>query len=321
MFFSICLGLGYPSLNRFDPRATGGTTDSAYYAAIVQRPVPALSVSHRYFRVLIPLLARPFAAAARGRVGSWDPVMAGLLVSTSCFTAMTLVLLIAQAQQLGCSAMTGLLAAFCFVTNFEVANEFLVGMVDSAEACAVMLMYLALGSRRLWLLPVCGLIGGLGKETFVVIGSVSALTYWSSDALRHKADWPLLAALLVMTSFALVCVYGVHAWAAQHTLNPLSLISSFHSPRTLFEKTTRCIFSAQFWYGLFWLLPVALFGLRAISRSFVVASVAGVATVLVLGIYRDVGPGNVARPIFSYAGPLLAIAAARSLVRLSGSRA
>ena len=36
-------------------------------------------------RVLVPYVAKPFYWLAKGRVGSWDPVMFGLLISDSFF--------------------------------------------------------------------------------------------------------------------------------------------------------------------------------------------------------------------------------------------
>jgi hypothetical protein len=94
IFFLIACGLGYPVLNRFDPRQTPGLSDVKTYASIVTGTaiVDAGDMRYRRFRVLVPWLARPFYWLARGRVATWDPVMFGLLVADSLFVAGTAVL-------------------------------------------------------------------------------------------------------------------------------------------------------------------------------------------------------------------------------------
>src|SRR5450759_5468315 len=85
IFFLIAGGLGYPILNRFDPRQTPGLSDVRTYAALVTGTagLDAEDMRFRRFRVLVPWLAKPFYWLARGRSFScsWDPVMFGLLVA------------------------------------------------------------------------------------------------------------------------------------------------------------------------------------------------------------------------------------------------
>src|SRR5258708_5886952 len=100
ILFLICLGLGYPTLNRYDPRATGGLSDSRDYYELVTRGPEAVD-SHVRFRVLVPLLARPLSRIARGRIGSWEPVFLGLLVVNAFFTATTAFFLVLAGARLG----------------------------------------------------------------------------------------------------------------------------------------------------------------------------------------------------------------------------
>jgi hypothetical protein len=100
LFFFICLGLGYPILNRIDWRqAPGGLEDVLTYANLVTSPpTPDLNY-HTQFRVLVPYLARPIYRIAKNHIGTWDPIMFGLLVVNSFFVALTVtVLLIVPAQ-------------------------------------------------------------------------------------------------------------------------------------------------------------------------------------------------------------------------------
>src|SRR5271169_972148 len=87
VFFLIACGLGYPILNRFDPRQTPGLSDVKAYAALVTGTtvVDSEDLRFRRFRVLVPWVARPFYRLARGRLATWDPVMFGLLAADSLF--------------------------------------------------------------------------------------------------------------------------------------------------------------------------------------------------------------------------------------------
>ena len=94
LFFSICCGLGYPSLNRVDWRQAEGLADVSAYADLVTSPPTPDLGQHMQFRVLVPYLARPIYRVAKGRIGTWDPIMLGLLVVDSFFTAWTALLLV-----------------------------------------------------------------------------------------------------------------------------------------------------------------------------------------------------------------------------------
>jgi hypothetical protein len=60
VLFGICLELGYPTLNRCDPRKTGGLSDTeTYYELTVHGPANQDAV--RKYRVLVPFLAKPVA--------------------------------------------------------------------------------------------------------------------------------------------------------------------------------------------------------------------------------------------------------------------
>jgi hypothetical protein len=72
VFILIAAGLGYPVLNRFDPRQTPGLSDVKVYAALVtgSNSFDAEDMRFRRFRVLVPWLAKPFYLLARGRVAT-----------------------------------------------------------------------------------------------------------------------------------------------------------------------------------------------------------------------------------------------------------
>ena len=66
LFFLICHGLGYPSLNRYDPLTAPGLTDAADYFRMADGHAEQLG-GHRRFRVLVPALAAPLHQLLNGR--------------------------------------------------------------------------------------------------------------------------------------------------------------------------------------------------------------------------------------------------------------
>ena len=91
LFFLIGVGLGYPTLNRYDPRSAPGVTDSGGYYSIVLGGTDAGDESHR---VLVPYLAKPIYWLANNHLHTWNPVFFALLVVNSFFIATGAILLL-----------------------------------------------------------------------------------------------------------------------------------------------------------------------------------------------------------------------------------
>ncbi|MDP9360682.1 MAG: hypothetical protein M3P29_04430 [Acidobacteriota bacterium] len=66
LFFCIAGGIGYASLNRYDPRVQGPDQE-VYHDMVVSGMRPESLVGHR---MLEPWLARPIYHAARGHIGT-----------------------------------------------------------------------------------------------------------------------------------------------------------------------------------------------------------------------------------------------------------
>jgi hypothetical protein len=84
LFFLISFGLGDSTLNRYDARELGPDWVS-YYNMVLHQDGPS-DIPFGY-GVLVPEIARPFYLLAKGRVGSWNPVFFGLLMSNCLFCA------------------------------------------------------------------------------------------------------------------------------------------------------------------------------------------------------------------------------------------
>lgn len=173
LFFLICFGFGYPSLTRYDAR-TNNSDVIHYYQMIVNSPQEA--AGRWRYRVLVPYVAKPFYQLAKGRVGSWEPVYFGLLVANSLFCATTACLLSAVGNRVLAQPAIALLAATLYLMNFAIPNFQLAGLVDSAEACSIMILTWACFAKRWFWLPITGVMGALAKETFIPLALVFTLT-------------------------------------------------------------------------------------------------------------------------------------------------
>ena len=138
LFFLVCMGLGYPTLNRYDPRSITRLYDTrAYYSLVTGAPLQSdqTDLAHR---VLVPFVAKPIYWLASGHLHTWDPVFFALLAANSFFIATTAYLLVAVSHRVAGDYAIALMSGFLFLANFAVANFNLSGYVDSAVNCMMM---------------------------------------------------------------------------------------------------------------------------------------------------------------------------------------
>jgi hypothetical protein len=306
IFFFICWGLGYPMLNRIDWRqAPGGLNDVVTYATLVTtRPTPDLN-EHMQFRILVPYLARPIYRMAKNHIGTWDPVMFGLLVVNSFFVALTVTfLLIVVHRQFGNYAVA-LGSALIYLLNFAVPNLRLAGMIDAGEAFFLMALVWSLFREDYWILPLWAVIGATAKESFVPLLMVFSLSWWlcSRQGLRR----PSTAAVWIVTSWiAGLASLAVLQWRITHVFrSPLSFGLELHQNSAYLGQFLSWFRDRNLWYIFFWLLPLSLLRLRRLPRNWLVATAVTSATAFALDAYYGGGPGTIGRALFSIAGPLL----------------
>ncbi len=320
LFFVICLGLGYPILNRYDPTKLPGTADVAVYRDIVintlpqnvsdvRDPLARLGQSENYYRVLVPYAAKPFYWLAKGRVGSWDPALLGLLMANALFTATTASLLVAVGRRLGLNSSTALLAAALYLLNFAVSNFNLVGLIDSGEGCFVMAVVWSLLTGRWYLLPVWGVFGALAKETFAPLSTLFSIGWWLAGV--RKGHWQY-SRLLWVCAFSLTshCMALIAiATVAKGWIWPWQLAAYLHGGVGPLAGLRECLFNHTFWYVFIWLLPLGILRLRRLPRPWVMASGVAFFGALALGAFNNAG-GNTTRALFNVAGPVLSLSAA-----------
>jgi hypothetical protein len=316
LFFLVCAGLGYGTLNRYDPSSTESLSDSREYAWLVTHDPDADVWSQRLLRVLVPFAARPVYGVAKGRIGSWNAVFFALLTVNAALVATACLGLAVLARDLGLEHPVGTLAGLLLAVNHTVVNAHLAGMVDSAELCAAVLLAWALRKERWWALVPIAVGAALAKETFMVFGVVMAAVWWWLTVRRSPAA--LRAALWIagMAAGGAAAVILVRLVYVGTVISPAALAMRVHRPaQSVLARLEFLLLDNQFWYGLVWLLPLGLWSVRRLPREWVLSAAAAAAVALALGAYTMAGGGNVARPIISLAGPPLSLAAAITLVR------
>ena len=311
LLFLISFGLGYPTLNRYEPRAIDGTSDSAGYADLVTAGPSAVQGKLR-FRVLVPYVAKPFYHLAVGRLKTWNPVFFALLVANALFTATTAYLLFVVGLRLVGDHATALLGATLFLLNFNVANYWLAGLVDAGEGCCLMLLTWTLFSRRWWLLPFWGVLGALTKESFIPLSVVYGATWWIVWGRAHSRSLSRGLWIAAMGAAGAVSLIVVQSLITGHLLWPWQFAGTVEAAPDYFGNLATSFLDRNFWYAFGWLLPLGVWRLKVLPREWVLASAATAVAGLLLSAYVPPG-GLVGRVTFNVAGPILSLSTATLL--------
>jgi hypothetical protein len=313
LFLLIAWGLGYPTLNRYDPRQTPGLSDVRSYAAMVTG-APALDAGHLRFRVLVPWVARPFYQLAQGRSGNWDPVMFGLLVADSLFVAATALLIVILGTRKLDRYVVSLVAALLYLLNFAVPNLRLAGLVDAGEGFFLLALLWSLSELELWALPLIAALGALTKESFIPFSIVFVTAWWF--VVRKKLASPARSAICIVTSWvaSLVAMIGLQWWIGGRFLSPLEFGAALHSHDDYLRHFGLSLWDRNFWYIFLWLLPAGIPNLRRFPQSWLIPTGAASLTAFILDGYYSGAPGTIGRALFSVAGPVLSLSSASLLV-------
>jgi len=312
VFFLICLGLGYPTLNRYDPRKA--LPDSARYAKLVTDG-PRQVEGYFRFRVLEPYLVRPLYDLAKGRVGSWDPLFFGFLIVNSFFVAGVAYLTSAVGYAHLRSYPVALFGTALYLLNFAPSNAQLAGLVDAGEAFFLMAVVASMFFERWWLLPIFGVLGTLTKESFVPFSVMMSATWWllsreSGTNRTRRAVWLTVMAIVEFATVTVLqsCVSGQLTWPWNFALGVNS--HSNHAMTFLLSLADK-----DSWYVLIWLFPLSLLRIVQFPRPWVWAATSASFVALLLNAYSTVPgvEGGLGRYIFNVAGPLLSLSVASFL--------
>jgi hypothetical protein len=313
-FFLICFGLGYSTLNRYDPRQL--LPDAGTYAKLAQDGPASISSPFR-FRVLIPVLAHSVATLAKGRIGTWDPMLFGFLVVNSAFAATTAFLISVIGESLLADSAAALLASTLYLLNFAVSNAHLAALVDSGEALFLMAVVVSMFYQRWLLLPLIGVLGALTKESFIPFSILMAVTWClvSPDA-AHRRRHGIWIVAMIATECATVIT--LQSTIEGHLAWPWGFAADLNSHSNYFANFGRSLLDRSSWYILIWLLPLGLIRIRSFPREWVASAAVASLCALILNAYHSTvggGGGGVGRYVFDIAGPLLSLSASAFLAR------
>ena len=315
MFFLISAGLGYPTLNRYDPRQA--LPDAAIYAKMAIEGPSAVS-THLRFRVLVPYLACMVFELARNHTGSWEPMMFSFLVVNAGLVATTAYLLFRMGLAIAQQVSIALLAAGLYLLNFAVANLHLAALVDSAEAFFLMALVGSMFYRRWFLLPMWGLIGTVAKESFLPF-SVAIMIAWCIRS--GKRDWRIAVWIAITTVVELATLVILQSSVSGHMVSPWSFLFSMSSPTGHMANLWNSLIDRNSWYVLIWLLPLGIAGWKRMPHDWTAATEVGIALAILLNAYHSTvggGGGGLGRYVFNISGPLLSLSAAIFLAEWRG---
>lgn len=318
LFFLICMGLGYPTISRYDPRSVPGLSDSIGYSSLVTGGNLAGDEAHR---ILVPYLARPVYWLVNGHLHTWNPVFFALLAVNSFFIATTAYVLVGISHRIVGDYAVALVSGFLYLTNFAVPNFNLSGYVDSAVNCMMIAVAWAMLTERWWLLPLCGVLGALAKETFVPLAAVFAFAWWLTCCRRGALRLTRLAWVGAMVTVGFATLILLMA-----RVSPPSTLMTFAASRWdesgagffYLSGLVGCLIARESLYVFGWLLPLGVWRLGRLPRTWVVASLCAALAALAMGAYDNAG-GNAVRPVFSALGPLLSLSASILLIE-TGAR-
>ncbi len=266
--------------------------------------------------MLVPYLAKPIYWLVKGHLQSWNPVIFALLAVNSFFIATTAYLLVVISDRLTGNYAIALVSGLLYLTNFAVANFNLAGYVDSAVNCMMMAVAWALITERWWLLPIWGVLGALAKETFIPLSAVFALAWWLMCSRQSAHRLPRLAWIGAMVAVAFA-VLALVMWLVTPGATPVTFaVSRWEQSGATYlymGGLVRCLLARENFYVFGWLLPLGVWRLGRLPKTWVVASVSAALAALAMGAYDD-AVGNTVRPLFSALGPLLCLSASLLLV-------
>jgi hypothetical protein len=305
LFFLISFGLGYPTLNRYDPRELGEDWQ-VYYKMVTNEAAP--DDIPFVGRILVPEVAKPFYLLAKGRVRSWNPVFFGLLISNCLFCASAVFLLLLVGLRVLRDLPLALLGCTLYMLNFVVHNLWLSGMVDSSEACLLMAVTWSLFSGRWWLLPLIAIPGGIAKQSFVPFSTLFAAVWWMTAERSNRSYRRLvwIAALGVVSTISMVLAQRA---ASGEIVSPTAMVGWWNTGNHFALNIANGLRDQQFWYAFIWLLPLGVWRLGRLPMPWVMASAITALFALCLGGYANL-LGTVNRPLFNVMGPILSLSAA-----------
>jgi hypothetical protein len=311
-YFFICAGLGYATLNRYDPLDLQALSDFVQYENIIRNGfVQGGTIEPNVgSRILIPYLAHLLYSLSIP-LGTWNMVNFSFLIINAFFTSATALLIYKFSYQLCSLKHVSHVASLLFLLNFFVANSYLSGSIDSGYGFLLLLLTYALYKRRWIFLPLLGFIGCITKEVFWPVGSSIVVGFLAYEYIRSRKIIPinlfyLLLFTLVSFSTILFCNYLQTGtvflpWALIETLL-MSTGGIFSQEPDLPGQVPWSVFAislAKFFLTLGPLICLGVFSIRKVPENLLLANAFAWVTVIVLAMAIGANGTDYARFMFS----------------------
>ncbi len=321
LFFLMCLGLGYPTLNRFYPPDLNQLSDTVLYFNIVENGFSNITADEygRSTRFFTTGLARLVYLVAP-TIGTWDKTSFSMLVANSCFVSAIACLTYFMAIKFSLNAQTGLIACFLLLLNFQTTNIFLAGLVEAGFCLMILLFSILSYYGRYFLLPMIAFLGVLSKEVFLPF----LITYSFCFILfvcyeEKKLVWPAIISFVSSCVIGIACFLYLKFLAFGSVINPMEHAENLRKGiPPVFSDPFGTLF--RFSYVFIWLFPLALPGLKNIPRKFIFPIIGSLVPLIILGTIASISGNGYARVTFTVIGPILCIAAAANIQQLISKR-
>jgi hypothetical protein len=309
LFFMICFGIGYPTLNRYDPSMVKGISDSQHYFKMVKTGIRDV-VGHWRYRVMIPYSAKPIYWLVKDRIGTWNPLSFSLLFINSLFCAASALTIILIGLKIIRDFAISLTGALLFLLSFTVSNGHLAGLVDSGETCFLLVMTLAMITNRWYYLPIIGILGAMTKETFVPLSGSLAIAFWFFDNKDTRQKKSSLYYIIIMVIMGLCSVITIRSIILGTIVWPWEIIGQEKRSLNIIVSLFMNLIDKSFWYNYFWLLPFGVIFINYLPRPLLYAYCFTAFITLLLGAWNNSGGGNIGRALFNIIGPAMNLSVA-----------
>ncbi len=128
-----------------------------------------------------------------------------------------------------------------------------------------------------------------------------------------------MAWVSIVATAGLATVTVLQSMPSKHMMWPWDIVIAMRSSVSLLTGLLLFILDHNFWYVFMWLLPLGVWRLGRLPQPWVWASSIAALVALALGAYHDSRGSNVARAMFSAAGPILSLSVAVLLTMSSAA--
>ena len=321
LFMSICFGLGYSVMNRFNPADMLHLDDTIFYINIVENGLGEFiyDASSRSTRIIVPYLAH-IVYILVPQLGSWNMALFSMMFVGSIFTSLNALLIFNLTIRIIYNRSVAIVASLLFLSNFIVPNFYLIGYIDAGYAFSFTCLFYLLLTNKYYLIPILAIIACATKETFLPIGSCIIVSWLIYEYVKENrfniANFSLgfvsifLSLLTVIYLKSLTLESLTMPWEYMSNMKNINYHSNFFDH--IINRTVR------FSYAIGMLVLLAIPFAKKLPNKLFFSTCIGCLVTIFLGIWIGIGGVGFARGVFSVASFSLCFSASYFLCYLIG---